>query len=399
MASPRRQVGVSPVKRVTSNPSTHAAWRRGSTSITAPGAGGRSKSPATRGSHGGTARESVSKRNDGRNGKAAQEKTQSGWTSASQLREEELVAFLDGILDVFRETAAAEVTCQDNTSAGGMQNSPNGESFRSHGAAKLSASSRDENLRRSPTFDPTGESCVDVCSDDEREGLTSPCAGNRAVTPISGSCVGHVGSVSGVDVLSAPPPLTCSTDVVQEDSINDHLTALLRKHALRTFLEETCGTVVQAFDMMVAIAQRASSPGLLRGSDVDRSKYRFNELEFCTILDQMGYGEGAATTCWWQWSALFTGLDTDGDGTVSLQDMYSALVLDLPPAVSSSRQEHAGAGEGAFREHGAAPPPSMHPGTEGVRDNRYVAAAATLAALRPNSVPTPTVENCFWHYS
>eukprot|EP00435_Cladocopium_sp_Y103_P065786 s89_g27.t1 len=49
--------------------------------------------------------------------------------------------------------------------------------------------------------------------------------------------------------------------------------------------------------------------------------------DFHLSLTHLGYGLGAKEP-WW--SALFVAMDVDGDGVVSLQDMYDALVLALP---------------------------------------------------------------------
>merc|ERR1719198_2224985 len=57
-------------------------------------------------------------------------------------------------------------------------------------------------------------------------------------------------------------------------------------------------------------------------------KYKFSPMEFQKTLSNMGYGVGAGPE-WWR--ALFKSLDVGEDGAVSLQDMYDALVLDLPP--------------------------------------------------------------------
>merc|ERR1712172_285956 len=66
-----------------------------------------------------------------------------------------------------------------------------------------------------------------------------------------------------------------------------------------------------------------------------RMKHKFSPSEFQKTLTAMGYGMGAGAD-WWK--ALFKSTDVDEDGAVTLQDMYDALVLDLPPL-----QEQAGA--------------------------------------------------------
>merc|ERR1740129_1214757 len=99
-------------------------------------------------------------------------------------------------------------------------------------------------------------------------------------------------------------------------------------HALRTFLEETCGSVARAFEQMAALAIRASphSAGV-SGEPEDRLKHKFTAPEFARTLSAMGYGVDAGGE-WWR--TLFRCVDVDEDGAVSLQDIYDALVLDLP---------------------------------------------------------------------
>lgn len=111
---------------------------------------------------------------------------------------------------------------------------------------------------------------------------------------------------------------------------SDPLSTMMRRHALRSFLEEQCGSVAKAFDQMAAIAMRSNSGtqgGV--GQPDQRMKYKFGSDEFQKTLSWMGYGVGAGKD-WW--SALFKSLDVDEDSFVTLQDMYDALVLDLPPA-------------------------------------------------------------------
>jgi hypothetical protein len=109
---------------------------------------------------------------------------------------------------------------------------------------------------------------------------------------------------------------------------SDPISKMMRRHALRSFLEETCGSVAKAFEKMSMLAMAMSlgsqgGPGLPE----QRMKYKFSPLEFQNTLSQMGYGEGAGTD-WWR--ALFQSTDVDDDGAVSLQDMYDALVLETP---------------------------------------------------------------------
>jgi len=97
---------------------------------------------------------------------------------------------------------------------------------------------------------------------------------------------------------------------------------VMRLHAIRSFFEETCGTVANAFDLMASAALNSRGGGTAE----DRLNYLFDEEEFATVLTGMGYGIDA-TPEWWK--ALFTNIDADKDGTISLQDMYDSLVLDL----------------------------------------------------------------------
>jgi len=110
---------------------------------------------------------------------------------------------------------------------------------------------------------------------------------------------------------------------------SDPLSTMMRRHALRSFLEETCGSVAKAFEQMAALAVKKSL-GSQGGTGLpdQRMKYKFSPMEFQKTLSQMGYGVGAG---YGWWNALFRSLDCDEDGAVSLQDMYDALVLDLPP--------------------------------------------------------------------
>merc|ERR1719161_142503 len=114
----------------------------------------------------------------------------------------------------------------------------------------------------------------------------------------------------------------------------DPLSTMMRRHALRAFLEETCGSVARAFEQMATLAVKHSAGGLGGPGAADqRMKYKFLPPEFQTTLSYLGYGEGAGAE-WWR--MLFRSLDVDEDGAVSLQDMYDALVLDLPPVGSGN---------------------------------------------------------------
>jgi len=110
---------------------------------------------------------------------------------------------------------------------------------------------------------------------------------------------------------------------------SDPLSTMMRRHALRSFLEEMCGSVAKAFEQMATLAVKNScgSQGGI-GLPEQRMKYKFGPQEFQQTLSQMEYGVGAGSD-WWH--ALFQSIDVDQDGAVSLQDMYDALVLDLPP--------------------------------------------------------------------
>lgn len=114
---------------------------------------------------------------------------------------------------------------------------------------------------------------------------------------------------------------------------SDPLSTMMRRHALRAFLEEQSGSVAKAFEQMAALAVKNSmgSQGGI-GLPDQRMKYKFSPMEFQKTLSNMGYGMGAGAD-WWR--ALFKSLDCDEDGAVSLQDMYDALVLDLPPLAGS----------------------------------------------------------------
>lgn len=120
-------------------------------------------------------------------------------------------------------------------------------------------------------------------------------------------------------------PLRSNEDAVDTSSHADMFSTRMRLHALKAFLEETCGTVANSFDVMAGLALRASFGG--SGNPNDRIRHMFTEEELCGTLSDLGYGVGAAPA-WWH--ALFCSLDIDGDGAIALQDMYDALVLNLP---------------------------------------------------------------------
>jgi len=110
---------------------------------------------------------------------------------------------------------------------------------------------------------------------------------------------------------------------------SDPLSTMMRRHALRSFLEEMCGSVAKAFEQMATLAVKNSlgSQGGV-GLPEQRMKYKFGPGDFQKTLSSMEYGMGAGQD-WW--NALFKSIDVDEDGAISLQDMYDALVLDLPP--------------------------------------------------------------------
>jgi len=110
---------------------------------------------------------------------------------------------------------------------------------------------------------------------------------------------------------------------------SDPLSTMMRRHALRSFLEEMCGSVAKAFEQMATLAVR-NSLGSQGGCGLpeQRMKYKFGPGDFQKTLSHMEYGVGAGAE-WW--NALFKSIDVDEDGAISLQDMYDALVLDLPP--------------------------------------------------------------------
>mmetsp|Transcript_13943 Transcript_13943/g.25733 ORF Transcript_13943/g.25733 Transcript_13943/m.25733 type:complete len:312 (+) Transcript_13943:93-1028(+) len=95
--------------------------------------------------------------------------------------------------------------------------------------------------------------------------------------------------------------------------------SVMRRQALREFLEEQFGTVARAFDQMTQ--QSIGSKGLKE----DRMRHAFAADEFRQTLSLLGYGAHSSAS-WW--NQLFVSIDVDGDGYVSLEDMYHALVLD-----------------------------------------------------------------------
>lgn len=106
---------------------------------------------------------------------------------------------------------------------------------------------------------------------------------------------------------------------------SDSLQTLMRRHALRSYLEETCGTVANAFDVMAGSALRAALGAT--GTPQDRLRHLLTLGEFRSALTSLGYGV-EASAAWWE--SLFRALDLDRDGAISIQDIYDTLVLDLP---------------------------------------------------------------------
>jgi len=100
---------------------------------------------------------------------------------------------------------------------------------------------------------------------------------------------------------------------------------VMRRHALKAFMEKTCGSVANGFDVLAGRALRSTLGG--SGTPQDRLRYTFTQDELSKVLGDLGYGIGA-TSRWWH--ELFSSLDVDCDGFVSLQDTYDALVLQLP---------------------------------------------------------------------
>merc|ERR1740129_418923 len=152
-------------------------------------------------------------------------------------------------------------------------------------------------------------------------------------------------------------------------------------HALRTFLEETCGSVARAFEQMAALAIRASphSAGV-SGEPEDRLKHKFTAPEFARTLSAMGYGVDAGGE-WWR--TLFRCVDVDEDGAVSLQDIYDALVLDLP-----SMPEYEMGAEKGSRSSNFSTPSSP----EGFAERmflfvraRFASAGSCMRAVRPEA--------------
>eukprot|EP00928_Gymnodinium_smaydae_P038307 TRINITY_DN26452_c0_g1_i1.p1 TRINITY_DN26452_c0_g1~~TRINITY_DN26452_c0_g1_i1.p1 ORF type:complete len:474 (-),score=79.36 TRINITY_DN26452_c0_g1_i1:182-1603(-) len=98
---------------------------------------------------------------------------------------------------------------------------------------------------------------------------------------------------------------------------SDPFSAMMRRDALRSFFEESYGTVARGFDAMTKLVGAKSQLP-------ERLSYAFNEADFKNTLTDLGYGLDA-TPAWWQ--ELFEAVDVDRDGLVSLQDLCDSLVL------------------------------------------------------------------------
>jgi len=118
-----------------------------------------------------------------------------------------------------------------------------------------------------------------------------------------------------------PNPYLDSPEVLKTTTAQS-VPEAMRRQALREFLEESFGTVARAFDQMAAAA--LASRGT-RGAKEERMRHAFTAEEFRRTLTSLGYGVHSGNTWWTQ---LFSSVDVDGNGLVSLEDMYHALVLD-----------------------------------------------------------------------
>mmetsp|Transcript_54175 Transcript_54175/g.118528 ORF Transcript_54175/g.118528 Transcript_54175/m.118528 type:complete len:448 (-) Transcript_54175:158-1501(-) len=121
---------------------------------------------------------------------------------------------------------------------------------------------------------------------------------------------------------------------VPDSAAMDPMATSMRRQALRAFLEDSCETVANAFDALASLSLRASLGG--SGTQQDRLRHQFTEDELRRSLTSLGYGAGASRV-WWR--SLFRSLDVDGDNLVSLQDMYDALVLYLPPVMEPEKTQ------------------------------------------------------------
>jgi len=230
----------------------------------------------------------------------------------------EIMEFLEGLLEGFRAAAAANAA-QGNT--GPRQP----KWFESEGNTGGDWSDLNELEKTLPVFSKTE--------------LEKAKGQSRSVSPISTSARPAAGGKGGSTFKQDP------------------LSTLMRRHALRAFLEEMCGSVAKAFEQMATLAVKNSlgSQGGI-GLPEQRMKYKFGPQEFQQTLSQLEYGVGAGPD-WWH--ALFLSIDVDQDGAVSLQDMYDALVLDLPPMAGGAL---GGGGRGAASTGGSVFFPGMDEG-------------------------------------
>lgn len=114
-----------------------------------------------------------------------------------------------------------------------------------------------------------------------------------------------------------------------------------QRRALRSFLEQRCGSVARAYHEMT------SDASLPRAGTAGR-QLAMAPGHFCRALTALGYCAGPR-------DALFRSVDVDGDGFVSLQDMVDALVLD------GALDSLAGVWEPRRCRRGQSPPPPPVP--------------------------------------
>lgn len=217
----------------------------------------------------------------------------------------EIREFLEGLLEGFRAAAAANA-------AQGNSGPRQPKWFEAEGNRGGKWTDLDDLEKTFPEIGGSLESYRDKLQD-----------AKQSVTPTKGmSPRGN----TGTGALGQTDSLTPRGQTV--NFATDPLSVMMRRNALRGFLEETCGSVAKAFEQMASLAVKNSlgSQGGV-GLPEQRMKYKFSPSEFQKTLSNMGYGVGAGQD-WWR--ALFKSIDIDEDGAVSLQDMYDALVLDLP---------------------------------------------------------------------
>lgn len=220
----------------------------------------------------------------------------------------EIMEFLEGLLEGFRAAAAANA-------AQGKTGPRQPKWFEAEGNRGGDWSDLNELEKSLPVFSKTE--------------LETARAQTRSVSPISTTPRRAAGGKGGGTFKSDP------------------MSTMMRRHALRSFLEEMCGSVAKAFEQMatLAVKNNCGAQGGI-GLPEQRMKYKFGPQEFQQTLSLMEYGMGAGPD-WWH--ALFQSIDVDQDGAVSLQDMYDALVLDLPPMAGGAVGSVAGGGAGTAR--------------------------------------------------